>query len=33
LGPIVGKIMADLVTEGRTEFPIEAFRADRFTSE
>jgi sarcosine oxidase subunit beta len=33
LGPVVGKIMADLVTEGRTEFPIEAFRADRFTSE
>jgi sarcosine oxidase subunit beta len=33
LGPIVGKIMADLVTEGRTEFPIEPFRADRFTSE
>jgi sarcosine oxidase subunit beta len=33
LGPVVGKIMADLVTEGRTEFPIEAFRADHFTSE
>jgi sarcosine oxidase subunit beta len=33
LGPIVGKIMADLVTEGRTEFSIEPFRADRFTSE
>jgi sarcosine oxidase subunit beta len=33
LGPIVGKIMADLVTAGRTEFPIEPFRADRFTSE
>lgn len=31
LGPIVGKIMADLITEGRTEFPIEPFRADRFT--
>ena len=33
LGPIVGKIMADLVIEGRTEFPIEPFRADRFTAE
>jgi sarcosine oxidase subunit beta len=33
LGPIVGNIMADLITEGRTEFPIEPFRADRFTSE
>jgi sarcosine oxidase subunit beta len=33
LGPVVGKIMADLITEGRTEFPIEPFRADRFTSE
>ena len=32
LGPIVGKIMADLITEGRTEFSIEPFRADRFTS-
>ena len=32
LGPIVGIIMADLITEGRTEFPIEPFRADRFTS-
>jgi sarcosine oxidase subunit beta len=33
LGPIVGNIMADLITEGRTDFPIEPFRADRFTSE
>ena len=33
LGPIVGKIMADLVTDGSTEFPIEPFRADRFASE
>lgn len=33
LGPIVGKIMADLVTDGSTEFPIKPFRADRFASE
>lgn len=32
LGPIVGKIMADLITKGRTEFSIEPFRADRFTA-
>lgn len=30
LGPIVGAIMADLVTLGRTELPIEAFRISRF---
>ena len=29
----VGNIMADLITEGRTEIPIEPFRADRFTSD
>jgi sarcosine oxidase subunit beta len=30
LGPIVGRIVAELVTTGKTELPIEAFRADRF---
>ena len=30
LGPIVGEIIADLVTEGRTSLPIEPFRIDRF---
>ncbi|MEM8744575.1 MAG: FAD-binding oxidoreductase, partial [Pseudomonadota bacterium] len=30
LGPIVGCILADLVTEGGTELPIEAFAGDRF---
>jgi sarcosine oxidase, subunit beta len=30
LGPIVGRIMADLITEGRTELPIEPFRIERF---
>lgn len=30
LRPIVGEIIADLVTEGRTGLPIEPFRIDRF---
>ena len=30
LGPIVGCILADLVTEGRTDLPIEPFRIERF---
>jgi sarcosine oxidase subunit beta len=30
LGPIIGSIMADLVTRGRTELPIEPFRITRF---
>ena len=30
LGPIVGRILADLITEGRTDLPIEPFRIDRF---
>ena len=30
LGPIVGRIMADLITEGRTGLPIEPFRLERF---
>ncbi|NYT36467.1 FAD-binding oxidoreductase [Allopusillimonas soli] len=30
LGPIVGKIIADLITEGFTDLPIEPFRIDRF---
>jgi sarcosine oxidase len=28
--PVVGEILADLVTTGSTTWPIEAFRADRF---
>lgn len=30
LGPIVGQLLAELIVEGRTEFPIEPFRIDRF---
>lgn len=30
LGPISGRIIADLVTEGSTELPIEAFSINRF---
>ncbi len=32
LGPIVGSIIADLVTTGVTEYPIGPFRIDRFDS-
>jgi sarcosine oxidase len=28
--PVIGEILADLVTDGATRWPIEAFRADRF---
>jgi sarcosine oxidase len=28
--PLVGDILADLVTVGRTTWPIDTFRADRF---
>ena len=30
LSPIVGEIVADLVTEGETGLPIEAFSVERF---
>lgn len=30
LGPVTGQIMRDLVVEGETPYPIEAFRRDRF---
>jgi len=30
LGPIVGSIIADLVTQGNSNLPIEPFRIDRF---
>lgn len=30
LGPIVGQLLAELISEGRTSLPIEAFRVDRF---
>ncbi|MCK6452401.1 MAG: FAD-binding oxidoreductase [Alphaproteobacteria bacterium] len=33
LGPIVGSITAQLVTQGRTNLPIEAFRVDRFAGQ
>lgn len=32
LGPIIGQILSDLITEGGTELPIEAFKADRFSN-
>jgi sarcosine oxidase len=28
--PIVGEILADLVIDGRTDWPVDAFRAGRF---
>ena len=28
--PVVGEILADLVLDGRSDWPVEAFRADRF---
>ena len=31
LGPIVGRVLADLITEGRTGLPIEPFRIERFS--
>ena len=31
--PVIGEILADLVTDGTTAWPIERFRADRFGSE
>lgn len=31
LGPIVGQIVAELVTEGRSTLPIDAFAVDRFS--
>ncbi|MBR0669647.1 NAD(P)/FAD-dependent oxidoreductase [Neoroseomonas soli] len=30
LGPAIGAIMAELVVDGRTDIPLEAFRVDRF---
>ena len=30
LGPVVGRIMAEIMEEGRTNLPIEPFRVDRF---
>jgi sarcosine oxidase subunit beta len=30
LGPITGRIVCELVTEGETSLPIEPFRRDRF---
>jgi len=30
--PVIGDILADLVTTGSTDWPIEAFRADRFAA-
>lgn len=30
LGPIVGSVIADLITDGRSEFPVEAFSPARF---
>ncbi len=32
LGPAVGRVLADLVVDGSTRIPIEAFRIDRFKS-
>lgn len=33
LGPITGRIMADLVMDGKTSFPIRTFRPSRFVEE
>jgi sarcosine oxidase len=30
--PVIGEILADLATTGTTPWPIDAFRADRFTT-
>jgi glycine/D-amino acid oxidase-like deaminating enzyme len=30
LGPVTGKLIAQLVTEGRTEIPLAPFRVERF---
>ncbi len=30
LGPIVGKLMSDLIVDGKTELPIDPFKIDRF---
>lgn len=30
LGPIVGQLLAELITEGRPSLPLDAFRVDRF---
>ena len=30
LGPITGKLIAQLITTGRTEVPLAPFRAERF---
>ena len=30
--PVIGEILADLVTDGSTSWPIEPFRADRFSA-
>jgi sarcosine oxidase subunit beta len=32
LGPVVGRIVADLVTQGQSDLPIAAFRIDRFAA-
>lgn len=32
LGPVGGKILSDLVLEGKTNFPIDPFRIDRFAN-
>ena len=32
LGPVVGEILADLITTGTTELPIEPFNIERFTA-
>jgi hypothetical protein len=29
---VIGEILADLVTDGRTDWPIERFRGDRFAT-
>jgi glycine oxidase len=30
LAPVTGKIVADLIVDGRTQMPLDAFRPDRF---
>jgi sarcosine oxidase subunit beta len=33
LSPIVGSLLADLIVDGKSPLPLEAFRADRFNED
>jgi sarcosine oxidase subunit beta len=32
LGPIVGRLLAELIVDGRTDLPIDPFRISRFNA-